>query len=72
MNLFTQLTPADSIALLASIAIKGSLLFLFALNLDIVDGVQSSISVFGQENSSLFDIEDIIYGVVPDSGVSCT
>ena len=31
MNLFTNLTPADSIALLASIAIKGSLLLLFAL-----------------------------------------
>jgi ABC-type transport system involved in multi-copper enzyme maturation permease subunit len=63
-----QLTIRESFAkktFVAFLAISTfiSLLFLFALNLDIVDGMQSSISIFGQDNTSLFEVKDIIYGV---------
>ncbi|GAB4364304.1 MAG: ABC transporter permease subunit [Calditrichia bacterium] len=37
------------------------LLFIFALNLDIVDGVQSSISLFGMESGELFELRKILF-----------
>ena len=39
------------------------LLFLFALNLDIVDGAQSYISIFGQEADQLVDLQKVLMGV---------
>ena len=39
------------------------LLFLFALNLDIVNGAQSYISIFGQEADQLIDLERILLGL---------
>lgn len=39
------------------------LLFLFALNLDIVDGAQSYISIFGQEADQLVELEKILLGL---------
>ncbi|MCK4893536.1 MAG: hypothetical protein KAT07_06190 [Calditrichia bacterium] len=39
------------------------LLFMFALNLDIVDGMKSSISLFGQEAGELVDIEAVIFQI---------
>ncbi len=39
------------------------LLFVFALNLDIVDGMQSSVSIFGEEIPEQFDLTEIILGV---------
>jgi ABC-2 type transport system permease protein len=39
------------------------LLFLFALNLDIVDGAQSYISIFGQEADQLIDLQKILLGL---------
>jgi ABC-type transport system involved in multi-copper enzyme maturation permease subunit len=39
------------------------LLFLFALNLDIVDGAQSYISIFGAEIDQLVELEKILLGV---------
>jgi len=37
------------------------LLFIFALNLDIVDGAQSSISLFGIETQQLVEIREVIF-----------
>lgn len=39
------------------------ILFIFALNLDIVDGMQSSISLFGEEVPEQFDLTEIIFGI---------
>lgn len=39
------------------------LLFMSALNLDIVDGMKSSISIFGKNSETLFDVRDILLGV---------
>jgi ABC-type transport system involved in multi-copper enzyme maturation permease subunit len=39
------------------------LLFLFAINLDIVDGMTSSIAIFGKEVSSSIQVDEIIEGV---------
>ncbi len=39
------------------------LLFLFALNLDIVDGAQSYISIFGQEVDQMIDLQKILLGL---------
>ena len=36
---------------------------MFALNLDIVDGMQSSVSIFGQESGELIDLRKIIGGI---------
>jgi len=44
------------------------LLFIFALNLDIVDGAQSSISLFGLEAPELVELNKIILGV--EAGVA--
>ncbi|MBD3384030.1 ABC transporter permease subunit [candidate division KSB1 bacterium] len=40
-----------------------NLLFLLALNLDIVDGMQSSISIFGEQTDQIINLQEIIYGV---------
>ncbi|MBD3223981.1 MAG: hypothetical protein GF313_04590 [Caldithrix sp.] len=40
-----------------------SFLLLFAVNLDIVDGMQSAISIFGQEIPERVELEKIIYGI---------
>lgn len=40
-----------------------NLLFLLALNLDIVDGMQSSITIFGEQTDQIINLEQIIYGV---------
>jgi len=63
-----QLTFKESLAKKTFIAFLGistlvNLLFIFALNLDIVDGAQSYISVFGQESHEAFDLEKIIITV---------
>lgn len=46
-----------------SISTLVNLLFIFALNLDVVDGAQSYISLFGQEGSKAFDLQKIVWGV---------
>lgn len=38
-------------------------LFIFALNLDIVDGVKSSVSLFGLESHDLIDIREVLIGI---------
>lgn len=60
-----QLTFRESLAKKTFMAFFGistliCLLFIFALNLDIVDGVQSSISVFGHDVQGTIDIRNII------------
>jgi len=60
-----QLTFRESLAKKTFMAFFGistliCLLFIFALNLDIVDGMQSSISVFGMELPETLDIRNII------------
>jgi ABC-type transport system involved in multi-copper enzyme maturation permease subunit len=60
-----QLTFRESLAKKTFLAFFGistliCLLFIFALNLDIVNGMQSSISIFGAEMPEQFNIQDII------------
>ena len=63
-----QLTFRESLAKKTFIAFFGistliCLLFIFALNLDIVDGMQSSVSLFGAEIPTKFDLRDIIINI---------
>ncbi|MBN1998731.1 hypothetical protein JW935_14325 [candidate division KSB1 bacterium] len=63
-----QLTFWESFAKKTFIAFLGistftCLLFLFALNLDIIDGVQSNISVFGKDTGGTFGLDEIITSV---------
>lgn len=63
-----QLTFRESLAKKTFIAFLGistlvNLLFIFALNLDIVDGAESYISLFGQEVDHAFQLDQIIYGI---------
>jgi len=63
-----QLTFRESLAKKTFIAFLGistlvNLLFIFALNLDIVDGAESYISLFGQEVDHAFHLDQIIYGI---------
>jgi len=46
-----------------SISTLIGLLFIFALNLDIVDGAQSAVSLFGIDAPELVNVQDIIEGV---------
>lgn len=60
-----QLTFRESLAKKTFLAFFGistliCLLFIFALNLDIVDGMQSSISIFGHEAQQTIDVHNII------------
>ncbi|MCK5077685.1 MAG: ABC transporter permease [Calditrichia bacterium] len=60
-----QLTFKESLAKKTFLAFFGistliSLLFIFALNLDIVDGAQAYISVFGQETNNLIELDKIV------------
>ncbi len=68
-----QLTFRESFAKKTFMAFFGistlvCLLFIFALNLDIVDGVHSSISLFGKEADQLIDLNKILFGI--EAGVS--
>lgn len=61
-----QLTFRESLAKKTFIAFLGistliNLLFLFALNLDIVDGAESYISLFGKEVDHAFQLDEIIF-----------
>jgi len=63
-----QLTFRESLAKKTFIAFLGistlvNVLFIFALNLDIVDGAESYISLFGQEVDHAFQLDQIIYGI---------
>jgi len=63
-----QLTFRESFAKKTFIAFFGistliCLLFIFALNLDIVDGMQSSISIFGQDVDEILDLREIIVSI---------
>ncbi|UCF65135.1 MAG: hypothetical protein JSW33_04685 [bacterium] len=63
-----QITFRESLAKKTFIAFFGistliCLLFMFALNLDIVDGMQSSVALFGQESKELIDIEMLIFKI---------
>lgn len=63
-----QLTFRESLAKKTFLAFMGistitCLLFIFALNLDVVDGMQSSVSIFGQEASKSINVEEIVFGV---------
>ena len=63
-----QLTFRESFAKKTFIAFFGistltCLLFIFALNLDIVNGMQSSISLFGQEAQGLVELDRILFGI---------
>ena len=63
-----QLTFRESLAKRTFMAFLGistlvCLLFLFALNLDIVDGAESYISLFGKDFDQAFPIEEIIFSI---------
>lgn len=63
-----QLTFRESLAKKTFMAFMGistfiCLLFIFALNVDIVDGMQSGFSVFGKDISGQVDLTKIIYGI---------
>jgi len=63
-----QLTVRESLAKKTFIAFLGSstfvcLLFLFALNLDIVNGAESYISIFGSGPDKLFQLDELIFGI---------
>ncbi len=63
-----QLTFRESFAKKTFMAFFGistlvCLLFIFALNLDIVNGVESSVSLFGKEAPHLVDLEKIVWGI---------
>lgn len=62
------LTFRESLAKKTFIAFLGistlvNLLFIFALNLDIVDGAQSYITIFGHETGKAIDLQKIVWGV---------
>ncbi|MEJ2635327.1 MAG: ABC transporter permease subunit [Calditrichia bacterium] len=68
-----QLTFRESFAKKTFMAFFGistlvCLLFIFALNLDIVNGMQSSISLFGKESNHLLDLNKILLGI--EAGVA--
>ena len=68
MLVFIQLTFRESFAKKTFMAFWGistliCLVFIFALNLDIVDGAQTYISVFGQESNETIDLHKIISGL---------
>jgi ABC-type transport system involved in multi-copper enzyme maturation permease subunit len=63
-----QLTFRESLAKKTFIGFFGistfvCLLFVFALNLDIVDGAQSYVTIFGAEVDQAFDIQNILMGL---------
>ena len=63
-----QLTFRESMAKKTFLAFFGistliCLLFIFALNLDIVNGMESSISIFGEDIKRTVDIRNIIIGI---------
>jgi Cu-processing system permease protein len=63
-----QLTFREALAkkiIIAYLAISTftCLLFLFAINLDIVDGFKSSVSIFGKEVAPSIEVDEIIFGV---------
>lgn len=63
-----QLTFRESFAKKTFMAFFGistliCLLFIFALNLDIVDGLQSSVSIFGKDVPKLVNIHEILWGI---------
>ena len=63
-----QLTFWESFAKKTFIAFLGistfiCLLLIFALNLDIVDGLQTSISIFGLQSNQLIDLKKIVVGI---------
>ncbi len=63
-----QLTFRESFAKKTFMAFFGistlvCLLFIFALNLDIVDGLKSSISIFGQEAGGLVKLDHLVIGI---------
>lgn len=63
-----QLTFRESFAKKTFLAFFGistliCLLFIFALNLDIVDGMQSSISIFGKDIDETLDVREIIINI---------
>ncbi len=63
-----QLTFRESFAKKTFMAFFGistlvCVLFLFALNLDIVDGMKSSLSLFGQEAGQLIDLQRLLFGI---------
>mgnify|MGYP005725418533 CR=1 FL=1 len=68
-----QLTFRESLAKKTFVAFFGistlvCLLFIFALNLDIVNGADAYISLFGQEIDEMIHIEELIYNI--ESGVA--
>ena len=63
-----QLTFWESFAKKTFIAFLGistltCLLFIFALNLDLVNGMQSSVKIFGQDTGAMVDVTEIIWGI---------
>lgn len=63
-----QLTFRESLAKRTFLAFLGistfiCLLFLFALNLDIVDAAESYVSIFGQEIDRAFHLDQVIVGI---------
>lgn len=63
-----QLTFRESLAKRTFLAFLGistfiCLLFLFALNLDIVDAAESYVSIFGQEIDRAFHLDEVIVGI---------
>jgi ABC-type transport system involved in multi-copper enzyme maturation permease subunit len=63
-----QLTFRESLAKKTFIAFMGistltCLLFMFALNLDIVDGMKSSVKIFGQEATGTINVKEMIWGL---------
>lgn len=63
-----QLTFRESLAKRTFIAFLGistliHLLLMFALNLDIVNGADAYMSLFGQEIDQQVDVQDVIYGI---------
>ncbi len=63
-----QLTFRESLAKKTFIAFFGistltCLLFMFALNLDVVDGLKSTVSIFGKQASEEVNLNEIIWGV---------
>jgi len=63
-----QLTIRESFAKKTFIAFFAiatifNLLLLFALNLDIVNGLESSVSIFGEEMDKMVGLQEIIFGI---------
>ena len=68
-----QLTFRESLAKKTFMAFFGlstlvCLLFIFALNLDLVDGLKSSVSLFGHEMGQLQEIKEVVLAI--ESGVA--